>query len=226
MAKRNLAEYLRNWRLGLTRKIMVDDVPPLPVYIMGVNDGADALTTTLPIDGTVVEASAAAALVLLGTIDADTGATVTALGNQGIIKNLMVSQSGSMYGGIDTETDSWRFEHLTKVMPIVTDGAGDSAVVELMPIVGGYVPHMKLLYVYADGTDPAWDLALTVSGGALLGMPNFTGLATVVNVVGPNWSPGLVYAGNTVATSISAQIANGGNVITYYFVCEIWYELT
>ena len=87
-----------------------------------------------------------------------------------------------------------------------------------------YQACMRLLYVYANGSDPAWDMTLSVSAGALVGMPAFTGLATEVNVLGPDWSPGLLFQGSADASSIQFQIANGGNVITYFFVFEYWYE--
>lgn len=111
------------------------------------------------------------------------------------------------------------------VIPIVTDAAGDSAVVELVATSAGNNACIRLLYIYADGTDAAWDVAFTVTAGTLEGIPDMTGLATTVNVIGPDWTPGglLAYASDDAAT-ISAQIANGGNVITYYFVYVWWHE--
>lgn len=111
------------------------------------------------------------------------------------------------------------------VLPMTTDALGDVGPTPVVTGPAGYYPVMKLLYVYADGTDAAWDLAITVDAGALVGIPAMTGLATTVNVIGPDWTPGgLLFYDTTDATTISFTIANGGNAITYYFVYEYWYE--
>lgn len=115
--------------------------------------------------------------------------------------------------------------HRLAVLPMTTDALGDVGPTPVVTAPAGYYPVMRLLYVYADGTDGAWDLAITVSAGALVGIPAMTGLATTVNVIGPDWTPGgLLFYDTTDATTISFTISNGGNTITYYFVYEYWYE--
>lgn len=127
-------------------------------------------------------------------------------------------------GTFSDETEAWRGKHKLAIIPIVTDGAGDSAVVDVVGTVAGYFPCCRLLYVYADGTDGAWDIAFTVSAGAFDGIPAMTALATTVNVIGPDWGDGLVFKGDTDGAIFRAQIANGGNVITYFLVIEYWSE--
>ncbi|GAG74697.1 unnamed protein product, partial [marine sediment metagenome] len=57
---RNLAEYLRNWRLEIASKRIVEDVLPIPVYIMGAAEAGDTVPTIATAAGEldVVEASA------------------------------------------------------------------------------------------------------------------------------------------------------------------------
>lgn len=150
--------------------------------------------------------------------------------DSGVASLLKMNQIGNQmsqltFGGtFADETTAWRGKHKLDVIPIVTDGAGDSAVVEVVGTVAGYFPCCRLLYVYADGTDGAWDIAFTVSAGAFEGIPAMTGLATTVNTIGPDWGDGLVFKGDTDGAIFRAQIANGGNVITYYLVIEYWSE--
>ncbi|GAG82442.1 unnamed protein product, partial [marine sediment metagenome] len=110
------------------------------------------------------------------------------------------------------------------LIPVTTDGAGDSPLTVLVPLLASYQACMTLKYIYADATDGDWDMVISPSAGGLLGMTTFASLATTVNVVGPDWGEGLVYQCAADAASIDVTIANGGNVVTYYFVLEYWYE--
>lgn len=205
MAKRNLAEYLRNWRLTLARKLMVDDVPPQPVYIVGANDGADAVPSIVNAAGEMTEASA----------------TVIQTMTQSI-RNTTSYASPPLFGVRNVELVGANARRIL-FNPVITDAAGDSVLTELVPALAGYQPCMRLDYIFALGTDAAWDWIMSVPT-AIVGPATINGLVSNANEIGPDFGRGLFFQGNTDAEAISVTIANGGNVLTYYFAGVYWYE--
>jgi len=106
---------------------------------------------------------------------------------------------------------------------VVTDAAGDSAVTTLVPLLAGYKACMCLQYIYPDGADPAWDFTISATSG-LSGPNTMIALVSLANEIGPDWSPGIYFKATAVAEALTVVIANGGNIIHYWFAGVFWYE--
>ena len=142
---------------------MVDDVPPLPVYLVGTNTGADALTTTLPIDGTVVEASAAT--------NASSNANL-----------LVVARSSCPHPTVNTSPANvsvWaKNEPRYGVVAATFDGAGGLAATGLVPALALYFGVIDRIRWFCDSTDAA--VNLTFQDGAATAVIAFTPTAGIV----------------------------------------------
>ena len=114
-------------------------------------------------------------------------------------------------------------QHKIMFVDVVTDGAGDSVVTDLVPALAGYQSCMRLDYIYADGSDGAWDFTVSATSG-LSGPNTMVALASVAQTIGPDWSPGIYFQGTADLEALTVQIANGGNIIHYWFAGVYWYE--
>ena len=138
-----------------------------------------------------------------------------------VIKNLITQDTFD--GGMDDNTDSWRGQKKIMFVPVTTDGAGDVADIVLQGAIAGYQSCIRLDYIFALGTDGAWDATIDSTSG-LSGPGVMTGLASVANAVGPDWRRGLFFQNTADNETIKVTIANGGNTITYYFAGVRWWE--
>ena len=176
-----------------------------------------------------IEADITASNVLLGTIDTDTGDIAIDTGD------ILVDTGDILQGRWErraarptwvsvpgTETESWRAEPIRMAFSATTDIAGNFSG-NIVPALAGYFGCVNIEYVWASGTDPAWDLSFAAAGG-FTGPPAMIGLASVANTIGPNWSPGLAYRTTADNVGLTLNIANGGNGITYWFYGTTHYE--
>ncbi|GAH01659.1 unnamed protein product, partial [marine sediment metagenome] len=135
----------------------------------------------------------------------------------------MRSARPSWFGPQADETESWRMEPELICEMITTDPAG-AGTVQVMAALGGYHCCMRIDYVFAMGTDGNWDMDVRASAGAVVGPRPLIALASIANTIGPQWYRGLPYRTINHNVTINIDIQNGGNVLTYYFIGEKWYE--
>lgn len=204
---------------------LVFPAPPTPVFPIGTLDSAARLRQ-LGAAGEITEMSAAGILADTTAIETQVIATVAALGQQPIIKNLMVSQSQYFNGGINTETDSWRAEHLTRSIPVAATVGGEIAVLDLCPALAGYRSCLKITHIWSDQTDAAIDLVFSTASGLTMGIVNLT-IGTTAGQVDPEFGPGIFWEGSAVNEAIRVQAAAGQCQASqvFEFIGEIWYEV-
>lgn len=189
-------------------------------------DSTGRLHPIMDASGRITEASAQA--IANSCNDVATQATLIkdALSNQAIIKNLLVSISESFEGGINTETDSWRFQHRTMFAPIVADGAGEIPSTDFAPALAGYRTCIKITHVFSDQTKAAISMVFGTTSGLTRGIVNID-MTTVANGVAPEYGPGLLWEGSAVNEAIFVSCAAGqcGNDQLLWFIGQVWYEL-
>lgn len=201
-----LRNYLLKWRTTLDRKRLIEDRSPIPVIDMGHAQDDDTVPRlSLNADGEVTEASAAE----------------IATNTQNTSTYLRYARTLWGPGGLPGAAD----ENQKRILqvPVVTDAAGDSAITELVPALAGNRSCMRLDYIYATGADPAWDFTIDSTTG-FEGPNTMIALVSLANEIGPDWARGIYYRNTAVAENLTVVIANGGNIITYYFIGLFWYE--
>ena len=195
---------------------MIEDVLPTPVIIMGEVQTADTVERTTITAGRpqVTEASGAA----------------IAVSNQNILNTLRGSVVRPLFGPSNFTLAALASAAQPRLvsLALTTDAVGDVAATIVVPALAGYQSCLSLQYVWADDTDPAWDLTVAASAGLIVGPTALVGLASVANEIGPTWQQGdyggLLYQTADDNVDITLLLANAGNVITYLFYGILWYE--
>ncbi len=185
---------------------MIDDVSPVPVIVVAANDGADGVPTIVNAAGEMTEASAAAALG---------GITTT--------NRYLLGDASPRFGILPNSTSgSVNAQKRILMHTATTDGAGDYGPLAIVAALASYRACMRIDYIYADGTDPAYTFTMAATSG-LEGIATLN-CASVANTIGPDYERGIYYRVNVDGETLTLQLANAGNVITYTFFGVYWYE--
>ena len=179
-------------------------------------DSTGRLHPLVDASGRMTEVSAAAIKTAIEAVET----------KQGIIKNLMVSISGSFEGGVDNETDAWRFQHKVLFGALIADGAGEISPTNFAPALAGYRTCIKVTHVFSNMTQAAITFVFGTTTGLSKGVVDID-ITTIADSVGPEYGPGLPWEGSAANEAIFCSCAAGQcqNNQLIWLIGEIWYEL-
>lgn len=210
---KGLREYLLKWRTTRVEDRLIGDVAPIPVIDMGHAQTADdVVRLALNADGEITEENSTAQLQNIQNVrnwlEVNARPHFAALGN---------APAGAVCAAA---------EPLIFITTVVAEATGQIVQVPVVPPVVGYRTCACITHIYSDQTDAAGILAWSTATGLTDGLVTTT-IATVIDEIAPDWSPGLYWRGSAVneALLVEAAIGQFGNVQELTFIGVHWGEV-